>query len=709
MANIRDAIAGVEKLDPELARSIDRYVKEHSFGLVFEDKLPESVRLYTKVPAVGDTVNILPPRGAEETDWNRLSWLLREVADGTARIERDDETMEIPLQDVVTIVGYRDAIYPGFRELDRIERGSSDDPYHMVLDAENYHALQALAYCYPGKVDCIYIDPPYNTGEKTWKYNNDYVDRSDRYRHSKWLAFMERRLRLAKQLLNPRDSVLICAVDDNECHRLGLLLEQVFPEAKIQMVTTVINPSGNSRGAGSGDFSSVNEFLFFVRLGNAKVQPWTDTMLPIIEEDGRVHPGPRTVGGLKWESFLRSGRGNNRDARPNLFYPIYVDRTSMRIVGAGEPSSVPLDSLPHEHDGYDVAWPIKKDGGSAIWHLERSSLMSLLDRGYAYVSSYDKKRRTYTIQYLPEGAVDDIESGRTPVERTGMRGQVVALSETVQRRIPKTVWNMRTHNAGTSGTNLLSEMLPNRHFQYPKSLYAVADTLRFFVADKPDALILDFFAGSGTTLHATCLLNKEDGGHRRAICVTNNEVSSDEAAEFTRAGLRPGDPEWEARGIAHYITWPRVRSAISGVNADGAPLRDAYRNDGSPMAGGFEANAIFFQMTYESEWPIRLDRAFNAIAPILWTQSGCRGPIIERRGRSFATTDFYGVLFDYNQASKLCEKVKSKPTVGTVYVVTDDPRRYSNMCRRLPDVEVRRLYENYLRTFEIRGEGGLDR
>ena len=241
-----------------------------------------------------------------------------------------------------------------------------------------------------------------------------------------------------------------------------------------------------------------------------------------------------------------------------------------------------------------------------------------------------------------------------------------------------------------------------------KSLYSVKDCLSLFLANKPRALVVDFFAGSGTTLHAVHLLNAEDSGQRRCICVTNNEVSAEEAKQFTKSGLRQGDPAWEAHGIAQYVTWPRTKCAIEGKRPDGTPLEGTYLGTNRPLAQGFSANALFCQLTYESAWPIRLDRAFDAIAPLLWMQAGCTGPILRRIGKSYLTTDTYGVLFDYNQASKFCDKVKSTPSIQTVYVVTDDQRRYSNMCKRLPTVQVHRLYETYLRTFEICGEGGLD-
>ena len=152
-----------------------------------------------------------------------------------------------PLADLVVVAEFRDPIYPGLVSTGTVERGG-DKPYHSVINAENFHALQTLLFTHRGKVDAIYIDPPYNTGARDWKYNNDYVESDDQYRHSKWLAFMERRLLLAKELLNPDDSVLIVTIDEKEYLRLGLLLEQMFPEATIQMVTTSINPSGRRSG-----------------------------------------------------------------------------------------------------------------------------------------------------------------------------------------------------------------------------------------------------------------------------------------------------------------------------------------------------------------------------------------------------------------------------------------------------------------------------
>src|ERR1022692_1441399 len=128
--------------------------------------------------------------------------------------------------------------------------------------------------------------------------------------------------------------------------------------------------------------------------------------------------------------------------------------------------------------------------------------------------------------------------------------------------MPKTVWTRESHNSQTFGTLILSKLVPDRDFPFPKSLYAVEDAIRFFVRNKPNAVVLDFFAGSGTTTHAVARLNRQDGGSRQSMIVTNNEVSADEAEALRAKGLQPGDTEWEALGIFEHITRPRITAAI---------------------------------------------------------------------------------------------------------------------------------------------------
>lgn len=702
MANINETISEVAKLNPELARQIQKYVKDHSYGLVFEHNLPEAVRLYKKQPAVGDTVNILAPRGQKETEENSVPWCVKYIDNGIAYLEHDGEAKDVPLEDICVLVSYRDVIYPGLKEIDRVERGNPEDPYHMVINSENYHALEALTYAYAGKVDCIYIDPPYNGEQKDWKYNNDYVGKEDKYKHSKWLAFMERRLKLAKQLLNPKDSVLIVTIDEKEYLRLGCLLEDVFPEARIQMISDVINPRGATR---DGSFSRTDEYIFIVQMGTNSV---------FYPTKGEKHY-------VEWYRLRRTDHESRRGTvkgGTQQFYPIYVDEKTKKIVHIGEPLPANQDrnTVP-QIEGAVAVFPIKNDGTEMNWGVTPETLKVLMENHFVRVKKNTKgKPQQYLIHYISYVQIDAIKEGKARIEGYNNDGTAIVVEEEGHIVRPGSAWNIPSHNAGTYGSEILAGIIGEKRFTFPKSLYSVVDVLRYFISDKPNALIVDFFAGSGTTLHAVNLLNAEDGGHRRCICVTNNEVSEAEEKKFVADGLRPSDHDWEKYGIANYVTWPRTVCSIEGHDVNGKPLEGDYGKPSKdidlgyslPKADGFKANAVFCELTYESAWPIRLDNAFNAIAPILWMQAGCQGPIIRKIGKSYLTTDYYGVLFDYGQASKFCEKVKNTPTIKTVFVVTDDQRRYSNMCKRLPGIEVHRLYETFLRTFEICGEGGLD-
>ena len=222
----------------------------------------------------GDKVRALPPRGSVKKGDQRL-WQVttlhksQQVAELELLGHATVEVQTVSLSDLVGVAEFRDTIYPGLVSTGKVERGG-DAPFHTVINGENYHVLKALTYNHRGKVDAIYIDPPYNTGAKDWKYNNDYVEGDDQYRHSKWLAMMERRLLVARELLNPTDSVLIVTIDEKEYLRLGLLLEQVFPEAVMQMVSIRINPSGVARG---GEFRRSDEYVFFLRFGLQRVEP----------------------------------------------------------------------------------------------------------------------------------------------------------------------------------------------------------------------------------------------------------------------------------------------------------------------------------------------------------------------------------------------------------------------------------------------------
>jgi adenine-specific DNA-methyltransferase len=230
----------------------------------------------------------------------------------------------------------------------------------------------------------------------------------------------------------------------------------------------------------------------------------------------------------------------------------------------------------------------------------------------------------------------------------------------------------------------------------------VEDVLRLFVENKPSAVILDFFSGSGTTAHAVMRLNRQYGGRRQSISVTNNEVAADEQKALRERGLRPGDAEWEKYGICDYITKPRIAASITGKTPDGKPIKGDYRfNDEFPMAEGFEENAEFFTLTYETPVAVSHHMAFARIAPLLWLRAGSRGRCIDKLpAAGWEVVESYGLLIHLDRATPFLKAVSKAESLRVAYIVTDDERRFQSLARRLQQgVEAVRLYESYLTNF----------
>lgn len=569
------------ELRTKLQSEIDRIQKQKRFGLVYEDHLPEATLLYDVEVRRGQKVTL-------KTDPLKQKFEVLSISNGIARCISLDETEEQTEVNVEELISYAnlqgdtdgysfgvnellpyadfgDPIYPYLQPLDKIKNAPDSVLWHEVIEADNFHALQLLAYLYPGQVDCIYVDPPYNNRSRDWKYNNDYVDSNDAYRHSKWLSMMRKRLLLAKKLLNPTDSVLIVTIDEKEYNHLGCLLKQLFPEARIQMITSVISAKGVVR---TGQFSRVEEYLYILEFGESKAVPIECNML-----DSKTKK--QSNRDIEWLGFRRRAPQAKRESRKNQFYPIYVDKATGKIHSIGEVLSSGIDR--HSIDipeGCIALWPLSKDGDERLWSLQQSQAVINWHKGYLRVN-WNTKKEIGTVYYLPEGTIDDIEKGIATTLGYNIDGSIKAIYYDLGTTPPKRVWNMPTHNAETYGTNILGSLIGNR-FEYPKSLYAVHDTLRFFVANKPNALIVDFFAGSGTTLHAVNLLNAEDGGNRRCIMVTNNEVSEAEERSLKAQGKTPADEEWKALGIARYVTWPRTVASVSGNDVNGKTIAGEY-------------------------------------------------------------------------------------------------------------------------------------
>jgi adenine-specific DNA-methyltransferase len=609
-----------------------------------------------------------------------------------------DETT--PLEQLVVLADFGEAIYPGLRHVGSVNRGGDRRP-HVVIKGENFHVLEMLQFSHAGRIDCIYIDPPYNSGARDWKYNNAYVEADDRYRHSKWLAFMERRLRLAKQLLNPENSVLLVTIDENEVHRLGLLIQQIFPAQYTQMITTVINPKGASLGR---DFARVEEYIIVVYCGSAGIQAEVRDMLDEQKNEG----ADRTV---KWSSLIRGGAQGVRTDSPGAYFPVFIDRASLKIHSFGEPLAVgsPREGVSAPRGTIPVWPPQHPSGVEGRWGIGPEKARELLKLGALRLGTVDLEKRKFPLSYLSSGIVAKIASGEITVKgRTDDGVMAVTYPENVKTTQPKTVWRMRSHNAGEYGSKMISQLLPGRKFPFPKSLYAVEDVLGFFLSANPEAVVLDFFAGSGTTAHAIARLNHRDAGRRRSILVTNNEVSSAEAARLRDSGLRPGDRKWEELGIFEHITRPRIEAALTGLRLDGQPVEGDYKFiDEFPISEGFSENAEFFELAYLDPDDVELDMAFSGVAPLLWLRAGGRGPIItDRRDaadrrRPYSVTEQYGVLFNPDRWRSFINRL---PTTATVaFIVTDSQATFTGIASELPSgVAPVRLYENYMATFAMK-------
>ncbi|GLO72463.1 hypothetical protein MACH17_39800 [Phaeobacter inhibens] len=672
MSRLTDLIAQAKMKDAELGNELEREFKtlanRRSFGLNFERHRPENVELPGRPVRKGDKVHVLPPRGETKKGDQRV-WRVRGFSklDGkrVAKLEligaAEPEEQEVAVEDLVVVAEFRDYIYPGLVSTGKVERGG-DKPYHTVINGENFHALEALTFTHRAKIDVIYIDPPYNTGAKDWKYNNDYVEGDDLYRHSKWLAFMERRLKIAKELLNPASSCLIVTIDEKEYLRLGLLLEQTFPDANVQMVSSVINPKGAARGS---SFGRTDEYLFFVTSGSAAphaVPLGTDWK---IVQDKRA-------GKLRWAELMRSGSNALRADSPNQFYPIFIYNSDEgpKFHSVGETYLGSDYKEIEAPEGCVAIWPIRSDGTEGNWQNSTITLRELLKKGYVRLGRWRGDQTSIT--YVYRGQQKKVEDGLFPIIGNKQDGSIVVDDAAYQPTfIPGTQWRIPSHNAEQGGTNLQKLLMPGRKFPFPKSLYAVEDALRFFVASNPSATILDFFSGSGTTAHAVMRLNKQDDGQRQCISVTNNEVGAGEQKALTKGNLRPGDPDWEKWGICDYITKPRIRAAITGETPEGEPIKGDYKfTDEFPMAEGFEESAEFFTLTYETKLSVDHNRAFAKIAPLLWMRAGSEGRRIDDLpGQGWDVADTYGLLTDLDQAAPFSDAVKAKDGVRIAYIV----------------------------------------
>lgn len=674
--------------------------RKKKFGLVYESHSPESVCLAADAGVrVGSQV-LLRKQPANSTRYSvvELKGTSAVVSDGTQKLS-------VKTADLFVVKPFGEAVYPVLKQIAKpVLEGQPGRPFHTVISGENFHALQLLLFGYEKAVDCIYIDPPYNTGDKSWRYNNDYVDENDAWRHSKWLSMMERRLKLAGRLLT-EDGVLIVTIDEHEVQTLGLLLRQVYPQARVQMVTIVTNTAGSMS---PGLFSRADEYAYFCFFGKSKPAQMATDMLSESKPVTQF-----------WFPLFRSRGLNDRPSkRPNLVYPVAVDPKTLKIVGTGKPLkerkvkgdldkwSPPLDE---KHLGCPVVWPVLDSGEVSTWQVNPEALMKLQAEGFVRVRKSKKESgpRPFTISYVKSGNQKLIKSGQVAIKGKEANGAYI-LEGGARTTIPKTVWKIAAHDARLYGSTMLRSLVGPSAFTYPKSPYATADAIHAVVADNKDAVILDFFAGSGTTVQAVAMLNRLDGGRRRCIAVTNNEVTDAIAVGLNEKGLFVGDEKFEAEGICRTVTIPRVTAAFTGLRTDGSPVEDTTYLDGTPVSDGLEENAAFFEMSYENADRIEVGERFEMILPSLWLSSGAVGDPtslkVEKRWFLSKKVPF-GVLLDEDALKPFLAEVGKLSHLTHLWLVTDSESAFARMRTKFSKhLRVDMLYRDYLRNFRANVE-----
>lgn len=661
MAHIDNLVERVSdpSLRDQLAAEVAKLVERKDFGLVFQRHLPEDVEVPGVKPRRGDTVRA----ASDETKQN---YIVLSVFDRVATVVAVDVTKtqvissdrpQFSTDQLVVVKDVSHPIYPGLKQLSRIERGS-DAPHHVLIEGENYYVLETLLYTHERAVDVIYIDPPYNTGADDWIYNDRYVVHTDAYRHSKWLSFMERRLLHAKRLLK-ESGVIIVAIGDDEHHRLRLLLDDIFGEHNfIADVAWQGGVSALAKHTGGG-----LDYMLIYGLDVSKVPPFDDPKA-LAPEMLRVVDEALSAGASPAEAQKALGdfiRAKGRELSIGLARFNKVDEHG-RIYLEGDLAN----SLPRPNLRYKITNPAngrEYDPPANGWAVGRDVMDRLLAEGMVVFGG-----------------------GRVPARKR-------LLSEHMTSRPAPSFTRDRR-----GATLHLQSILGDKRFPFPKDHEVLMRWLR--MAGPRDAVVLDFFAGSGSTAEAVMRLNAEDGGRRQSITVTNNELSASSATRLRAQGALPGDEDWEAEGVFHKVTKPRLETVVTGV-----------RPDGSTYSDGLSANLSVFRLTYEDENLVALGRKFNAVAPLLWLKSGASGSIVQRQGDepwSMPLDADYGVLFEIAKAREFADEVAKRDTpLGHVFLVTDAESAFQAAVGYLPaELRLRttRLYSDYLHSFEINGK-----
>lgn len=508
---------------------------------------------------------------------------------------------------------------------------SQSAPNHLIIEGDNYQALTDLCYIYGGKVDVIYIDPPYNTGNKDFAYNDSFVDREDGFRHSMWLSFMEKRLRLAKRLLSDK-GVIFISIDDNEQAQLKLLCDEVFGESnKIGLLPTIMNLKGNQDEFG---FAGCHEYTIVY---SKSKESCCIGQLDVNEEDLDQWLQDDIGYYKKGATLKRTGADSPREKRPYCYFPILVFKrnNSVKSITAEEYKMIfnsndktfndeYIKALTTKYNelGYQVILPIV-NGIKASWRWGFNTVCKYSDEiivtGEGGSISLYKKQR-------PE--IGDLPSKKA-----------------------KTILYKPQYSSG-NGTAQLKSFQLEGSFNNPKPIDLIMDLCK--LGTSKNSTILDFFAGSGTTLHATMQLNKEDGGKRKCILVTNNE-----------------------KGICENVTYVRNRKVITGYTTP----------KGHEVEGLKDNNLRYYKvelMARERSFACRNELQQKGVDMLcikedIYSEQSTFGKLQAQNDklRYFAEYDREMlVVLDYEWIGRIVEELKGMKPRGKIKVYVSCPKDY---------------------------------
>lgn len=389
--------------------------------------------------------------------------------------ERHEEAVDVQMRDNI----------PVFTECADKEITTTTGGVNFLLEGDNLHSLRLLEKTHTGKIDVIYIDPPYNTENKDFIYDDAFVDKNDGFRHSKWLSFMNERLQIAKKLLSS-SGVLIISIGYHEVHNLMVICQEMFENKQVTCVT--VQTSG---GKPNGGFTFLQEYLVFITP--------TDFNPKTMSFTGGIERSP--FEGLTLSTF-------DKTTRPNQTYPIFIDRETMHIIGVGKSlteriaeglyTGKPTDFVfdyDEAPDGAAALWPVSSKGADCVWRLISPRLLSDWAKGYIKISKNKSKNNPneYSVQYLPEGVIKKIESGELPVIGTeeNMPTLKFGKNQTVGSEIP-TIWTEKEFFT-TKGSSHVRNIFEDKRFPYPKPLEFITEILR--ATTNANSTILDFLLG----------------------------------------------------------------------------------------------------------------------------------------------------------------------------------------------------------------------